>query len=199
MDEVRAIKRALNIAEDAKIIISTARFGPVKRVDRVITALPEVFKAVPNSVCLVVGDGSEAQKIDTLCANLGIQDRVIFTGALSNEKVLECLEAADIFVSFGEQSNLGNALLEALSHGKCIVSLDVGGIQEIITAGQNGVLVKETELDKIPHVLIQLLNDDEYRNTLARNAKEFAEHKLLTWEERARKEVCLIEELVNHT
>ncbi|HAW57503.1 MAG TPA: glycosyl transferase family 1, partial [Bacteroidales bacterium] len=85
-------------------------------------------------------------------------------------------------ISLGE--GLPLAILEAMSIGKPIIATPVGGIPEVIDNGRNGLLV-EPDADKVVQTINTLLNDEELRTTLGRNA--YVDSKKYTWENSAKK------------
>ena len=118
-----------------------------------------------------------------------------FAGLVAHTDVPRFLGAADIFVSLYDISNVGNPLLEALSCGRCVVSINNGATGEINRDGEVAVLLDEAALERLPSMLIELLGDDERRAELGRRSRGYALTHLRTWSERMALEVQLIEAL----
>jgi len=190
-------KESLAIPRHHKVILAVSRLVNWKRVDRLITALPMVLQQYPHTTAVVVGDGEERDRLESLCRQLGVTENVRFVGLILHEEVAQFLNAADIFVSLYEHSNVGNPLLEALCCGKCIVSINNGGTGEINRHGEVVILLEETGLKVLPEVLVDLLRNDAKRERLGQAAREYALQHLQTWPERIKMEVNLIEELVS--
>jgi glycosyltransferase involved in cell wall biosynthesis len=188
-------KRDLGVPTDHKIILAVSRLVRWKRVDRLIAAMPAVTRAVPGVTAVVVGDGEERANLEALARQVGVADRLRFVGLVSHREIPRFLAAADIFVSLYEISNLGNPLLEALSCGRCVVSINNGATGEINLDGEVAVLLDESALQDLPAVLIELLRNDERRAGLGRRGRAYAAAHLRTWSERMAMEVELIEAL----
>ena len=99
----------------------------------------EAFSSVTNkeSRIIIVGDGEELEKCKTRAKELGLDDRVEFTGALKN--VGDALSCADVFISASLDEGLPNAAVEAMSYGLPLILTDVGSCSELIS--NNGFLV----------------------------------------------------------
>jgi len=194
----RKVRARFGLNEDVKIILSIARLHGIKRVDRLIFALPEVFAHESKSVCIVVGDGRQRQYLQDYCKERQIDKRVIFTGLIDHQSVMDILNAADIFVALADYSNCGNNLWEAMACGKCIVTLNnCQEITQILQPNVNAVLLPEDKLAKLPEVLLELISDDERRMKIEHKAREAALNSLETWQQRADREVGLLESLIN--
>jgi len=101
---------------------------------RALALMPGRFRRA-----IVVGDGPARQGLELLCRELGLQDRVEFRGA--SRQVPELLADARLFVLSSRYEGMPNALLEAMAAGLPAVATAVGGVADIITDGDTGVIV----------------------------------------------------------
>lgn len=95
-----------------------------------------------------------------------------------------------------DYSNLGNPLLEAMLAGKCCVALDVGGTSKVMKHLETGNLININHLDSLSEVLIDLLKNQQLREYLGVNARNWALHNLESWAERLEKELREIDSLL---
>ena len=187
----------LGIPRDSRVILTLCRLINWKKVDNVIRAVPRVVQQAGKVVFLIVGDGPERHNLENLAQQLGVSTQVKFVGAIPHDDVSGFMNAADIFVSLHDLANLPVPVLEAMSCGKCIVSLDDGALDGLIESGKRGVLIKSDSVDAaLPDILLDLLNDEPKRQSLGTNAREFAVNNLETWDDRISKEIKLISEVV---
>jgi colanic acid/amylovoran biosynthesis glycosyltransferase len=97
----------------------------------------------------VIGDGPQRAELEALAASLGIADRVRFTGAVSNERVMQEMRDADLFVlpsvtaPNGDEEGTPTVLLEASYAGMPVLATRHAGNPEIVADGVSGVLVAE--------------------------------------------------------
>lgn len=190
----RASCRAhFGLPEDSFLLLTLSRLTRWKRVDRALFALPAVLSQHPDVHLAIAGEGEEKENLKRLASSLGVASHTTFLGAISHADVPLLFSASDLFLSLYDISNLGNPVLEALAAGKCIVALDTGATADVIHDGENGVLLKKRDLSRLSSVICQLIRDSDRRRRLAHGAKESAQNFLISWEERVRKEINLIE------
>ncbi len=188
------IRGALSIQADAIVVVAISRLVSWKRVDRIITAMSNVTHE-REVVCLIVGDGPEMTKLLTEADSLGEGDRVKFVGAVRHGDVGKYLAVADIFVSTNDLTNLCIPLLEAMTCGKCVVTINNGGTSRLIENWRTGILLEPTALNQLPAVINQLIENPDLRRSLAKNAMAFARDNVLNWDERAMRELALYSRL----
>ena len=167
-----------------------------KRVNRVISAAPQVVKACPNTLFIVAGDGTELPVLEQQALASGAQNHVRFLGAIPRDDVLRLMKLADVFASVNDLSNVGNPLLEAMGSGKAIVAVDVGSTREVINDWHNGILVRPDRPGELASAMSEILSDPGLRRRLEANARAYADTQLLTWVERSDNVVELIEDLL---
>jgi glycosyltransferase involved in cell wall biosynthesis len=120
----------------------------------------------------------------------------MFVGSVPHERTILYYSAADLFVTMYDYSNLGNPLLEAMLAGKCCVALDVGGTSKVMKLLETGNLININHLDSLSEVLIDLLKNQQLREYLGVNARNWALHNLESWAERLEKELREIDSLL---
>ena len=137
--------------------------------------------AARNSFCdlILAGDGVEQAALRSLAAELGLTERVLFTGRVNHGKVMSLFAGCRIFVLPSRHEPFGIVNLEAMAAGKPIVASWVGGVPEIVVEGENGLLVPPEEPEALATAIGRLLSDEALRQRLGANARERA--KCFTW------------------
>jgi glycosyltransferase involved in cell wall biosynthesis len=185
-------RRRLGIQPDTVCVLAASRLVSWKRVDRLIRIAPQVVQSNPAFRFIILGDGPQRAALEQMAGELGVEKYFIFQGAVSHERVAEYMQAADIFVSVYDLSNVGNPLLEALANGKAIVTLDVGGTNQIISHGENGLLLAPDDDNGLALALLQLGSDTALRQQLETGARRYADRNLSSWTERMDREMTII-------
>lgn len=161
---------SLGITEDCSVIGSVARFSTDKDQETLIRAFNALLKEGITKIRLVlVGDGDTRAGLEKLVRDLGIQDKVIFTGSRSD--ILDVLRSLDIYVLPSHTEGLSISLLEAMSTGCRVVASAVGGNVEIIEDHVNGLLVKDSDVQGMAAVLRSLLSS-QLGDALSKAARE---------------------------
>ncbi|MBI5329051.1 MAG: glycosyltransferase [Betaproteobacteria bacterium] len=132
-------------AEDGPVLVSVGWLVEGKGFHRVIACLPELLQRHPNLSLLVVGGPSPSENMEprlrAQVAELGLEARVRFLGALPQTELRWALSAADVFVLSTRREGWANVLLEAMACGLPVVTTRVGGNPEVVCRDELGELV----------------------------------------------------------
>lgn len=181
-DEFRKEQFGVDISEC--IFLTVSRLVGWKKVDRAIKGFHSFAKLGGKGKLIIVGDGDEKKRLQNLAEQYDIADRVIFVGAIEHDRVYNYMRASDVFMSLYDLSNVGNPLLEAMTLGCCVVTLNVGDTYRIIEDKINGRLLELDELDRLGEIMHCLANDVDIRRKFGQEAQAFARKNFYTWEER---------------
>ncbi|MEX0621758.1 MAG: glycosyltransferase family 4 protein [Candidatus Woykebacteria bacterium] len=166
----QALKTSLGIKNGEKILMSVSRLYPIKGINFAIEALKLVLKGRNNIKIVFVGEGPYKDEYKNLAVKLGVEDNVLFLGRHKN--VEELLSLADIFCLPSLMESLSFAILEAMSKGKPVVATKVGGIPEVVSDKETGLLVSSGNTKELAEAINKLLGDPELARRLSRNGKE---------------------------
>ncbi len=114
----------------------------------------------------LVGTGDAERELRKLATELNIDDSVTFLGFVPREKMPEIYHHADIFILPSQSEGMSIALLEAMASGLPVVVTDAGGTDELITAGENGIVVRWADVEGLTQGLIQLVNNPSQRENM---------------------------------
>jgi len=120
----------------------------------------------------LVGDGSDRARLQQLAQQLGVYDRVVFAGYVSEDKVREHLRNSDIFVLPSFAEGVPVSLMEAMACGVPVLSTFVGGIAELVIPGQTGLLVPAADSGALATAIARYFDDFELRQRVSRAARE---------------------------
>ena len=162
-----------------KLVVHTSNFRRVKRIDDAVMTFFHVRQQMPVKL-LLVGDGPERARIQTLCRELDIMDDVRFLGKL--DAVEEVLSVADLFLMPSENESFGLAALEAMACEVPVISSNAGGLPELNVQGVSGFLSNVGDVPDMVKNALYVLDDAHLAqfkaNALAR-AKEFELSRIL--------------------
>ena len=183
--------------EDKYIFLTVSRLVGWKRVDRAITAFSEIKNNIPNSCLHIIGDGAARQSLEEVAKNKGVEDSVVFHGAIEQTKVFDYMVASDVFVSLYDLSNVGNPLLEAMSCGKPIITLDNGDTAMFIHNMENGIILPMSDIQLVKDMMLLLYNDSKLSSRLGLSARLYAEKHFWSWKERMNQELIEVGKLLS--
>ena len=161
-----------DIPTAAPIVGVVARLEPEKGHPTLLEAWPAVLATVPDAHLLVVGEGSRREALEAQAAELGLQDRVVFTGR--RDDVPAVTSALDVAVLPSYREAQGLSILEAMALSRPVVASAVGGIPEMIEDGRTGLLVPPHDAPALAAAITRLLTDHPLADTLGRAGHDLA-------------------------
>lgn len=143
-----------------------------------IKAFREINKNEPRTILLIVGEGPERSSLQDMSKELGIADKIIFTGKVPHDEILNYYSVIDVFVFPRINAKINQAVtplkpLEAMSMGKVCIGSNVGGLMELIKDGYNGLLFECEDEHALADKVIQLMNDHALYNKLRLKGMEW--------------------------
>jgi len=149
-------KKDLRIKKKKNTIIYVGRLAVWKNVDQIIKALVILKKQNHfNWQLLIIGDGSQKQKLKTIVKKLKLDNVVKFTGKLSHDKTLVKIAEAEYLVLYSAYEGLSHVLLEGMFCKTKIIASDILANKNLLQNGQLGKLVKLNSPKKLAHVLLE--------------------------------------------
>jgi 1,2-diacylglycerol 3-alpha-glucosyltransferase len=170
-----AARRSLGVGQGEPLVLYVGRLDREKSVDRVLGAFERVASTVPAARLVLVGQGTEAERLRRTAASLPVAERIRFLGLRPHDSLAECYQAADVFLFASETETQGLVLAEAAACGLPAVAVDAPGCDEVVRDGDTGILTKGNSA-ALAEAVIGLLLDPERRRAMARRAREVAEH-----------------------
>mgnify|MGYP000855901162 FL=1 len=134
----------------------------------------------PDINFVIVGDGVLKNKIVNKVKQLNLEDRFLFKGHVSKQKLIHYYQNAFIHVVPSHYEGLPTVLLEAMSCGLPVVATSVSGNLDVISSGENGILVPPKAPKEMAEKISFLIQNDDLRITLGMKARETIEDRF-TW------------------
>jgi glycosyltransferase involved in cell wall biosynthesis len=166
------------IPPEAPVVLAVSNFYPYKGHEDLVEAIPQVVRAHPDVLFLLVGrDSGTLERNRQRIRQLGLEHQVRFPGDRTD--VMEFIRASDLFVHPSREEGFSNAILEAMAGGLPVVACDVGGNPEAVKGGVTGLLVPPRNPERLSAAILDLLADGEKRRRMGdsgrkRAAEEFS-------------------------
>ncbi|MDD4254301.1 MAG: glycosyltransferase family 4 protein [Methanofollis sp.] len=190
-------RKKLGLDLSARYICFTGNFAPWQGLPDLVRAIPLIRDTCPAARFLLVGDGVMREQCTTLAEELGVRDRIHFTGRVAYESVPDYVTASDVCVApFIRDRNdkIGLSPLKVYEYmgcGKPVVASDIAGVRELLDLSGGGIPVRPENPQAIASAVTMLLADREKRTQMGRAGCEYV-RKNNSWEVVARKvgDVC---------
>ncbi len=173
VEEILQTKKAYNIPPDKPIILTIGTASKRKGWIELFDAL-EVLKQ-QNVDFFAVGIHTGAHEIDfaSEIEKRGLSSCFLGMNGVPPETLNKIYNTADIFCLPTHSEGMANVVIEAMSSGLAVLTTDVGGHNEIVNNGVNGILVPAHNAEVLAEKLLALLKDKERRETLGAAARTF--------------------------
>lgn len=172
----RGAKRGeLGLSPTQPAICCVGRLVPQKGHRYLIEAVRRVVDAVPDAVCVVVGEGPLRQEVEGQVRRLGLGESVRLVG--QREDVRELLPAFDALALPSLWEAMPYTVLEAMAAGLPVAAFDVSGLGEFIRPGDTGVLVPPRDSAALADALLGLLQEPSLRSRMGDAAREAARER----------------------
>ncbi len=163
-----SLRKEYGLSPDDLVIGTVGNLRAIKGQKYLIQALPEVLFKIGCTKVVLIGSGEEQENLQQLAAQLHISDKIKFLGYRENAGRL--IGMFDIFVLPSLSEGFPNVLLEAMMAQVPIVATRVGGVGEVVTDGQEALLVDHSDSGALARAVIQLAENPALRGTLTANA-----------------------------
>ena len=167
--------RSCGLPAESLILLNVARVSPQKGLLYALRALPAILQRYPSAQLLSVGattDPAWHKQLEREAAQLGVTDQFHLLG--TRRDVIDFLRACDVFIFPSLYEGLGIALIEAMAAGCACVASSAGPIPEVVTDGEDGILVPPGDPEAIAAAVCQLLDDQPLRIRLGAAARKSA-------------------------
>ena len=154
-------RQELGIADDCVLAGVVARVEPAKDHGTLLQAMSLIRDRVPQLHLVVVGGGSEEERLRRMSRDLGIDDRVHFTGFRTDSA--EWLQSVDFSVLSSVKEGLSNSVIESMAAGRAIAATEVGGNAEVIVPEETGLLVEPRDTTGLANALARLAESSDLR------------------------------------
>jgi len=170
------LRREFDLAPELPVVGIIAALRPEKNHELFLYVAALVHVQRPTVRFLIVGDGPERQRLETLAQSLGVADVVRFVG--TRHDVPEVLALMDVLLLTSHMEANPICLLEAMAGEKPVVATRVGSVAETVLDGRTGYLVAPGDSIDMAGRVLELLSDADRATTLGRAGRE---HVIAHW------------------
>lgn len=167
------------------LLVSLGRITEMKRIEDTLHAFRLLHKEFPLVKLIILGRGKNkyCQKLEKICKEMKIDDRVFFLGFVSEKRKQEVLSQAWALVSTSLKEGWGLTVIEAAACGTPTVAYRVPGLTDSIKNGKTGILCRKNTTVELAKNIKKILLDDKLRQRLSQNALEYS--RAFSWDKAA--------------
>lgn len=170
LDQARIdLRHELGLDTEDLVLGSVGRLESVKRFDLLLEGMRNAGPADRRLKLLLVGDGSERNRLEALRDKLGLNGQVLFTGW--RKDVPRVLAAMDLYLVVSRMEGTPLALLEAMAAGLPCIATNVGGLPDVLPRPEIGFLIKPDSRDDLVRAMLELVDDPVLRTRMGKAAR----------------------------
>jgi len=175
-EQIETFRKKYEIAPDAVVLVTIARLFMLKGHKYIIESARMLSQRFKNTVWLFVGDGNLADKFKQQVRQLGLADRVKFTGLLPPSQIPLAIQSSDILVHCSLREGLARTLPQAMLCAKPVISFDVDGAREVVNEN-TGCLIEPKNIEQLTVRCAELIEDKQLRDKLGTAGRDFVKEK----------------------
>lgn len=172
------------------LVVGVGNLKNTKGFDLLIEAISKLKPLCPDLKGVIVGGGSEHNKLQELINQLSMQETIELVGAKSSPETMAYMDACDVFCLPSWSEGFGIVYLEAMAHGKAVIGVEDQGIANIIRENKTGILVPPHNASAVAKALKTLIDEPQTRTQMANRGKSLVYDKF-SWQHCATKLVEL--------
>ena len=167
--------------DNEKIILYVGRLVYEKGIQHLIAAMPKILSNYNDAKLIIVGKGGMLDELKAETSNLGLDNKVYFTGYMDSKKIQKMYKCADVAVFPSTYEPFGIVALEAMLAGVPTVVSDIGGLDEIVLHGVDGMKSYAGNANSIADSVTTLLYDHQLATNVSKKAKQKVKEQF-NWE-----------------
>ncbi|OGZ18938.1 MAG: hypothetical protein A2175_02295 [Candidatus Nealsonbacteria bacterium RBG_13_42_11] len=175
--------------KNCPVVISLRNLEPIYDLETLVKAVPLVLKEFSEAKFIIIGRGSEEEKLKKLAKDLKITDSIRLLGFISNDKLPKYLRVADIYVSTSlSDGGISASTAEAMASGLPVVITDSGDNKKWIKDGENGFVIPIKNPEILAKKTIYLLKNENIRLKSGEINRKIIEEKYNYYKEMSKME-----------
>ncbi len=164
-------RRKYGITEDAIVLVTIARLFMLKGHDYILESAKQLSGRFEKAGWLFVGDGNLADSYKQQVRQLGLTNRIKFTGLLPPNEIPLAIQSSDILVHCSLREGLARTLPQAMLCGKPAISFDIDGAREVVNEN-TGRLIEPKNIEQLTDACAELIENEELRKILGEHGRE---------------------------
>jgi glycosyltransferase involved in cell wall biosynthesis len=170
--DTQAIKEKYGIP-DIPVLLYAGRLDPEKHIEEILKSVAAAIKNVDFRF-VIVGKGTRKNELEQLTRQLGITDKVIFTGFVPDEELPYFYKLSRCFIIASIAELLSLVTLQAMASGLPVIAVSAGALTELVKDRINGFLYREGDIPGISRHIQEIMLDDDLRRKMSEKSLQFA-------------------------
>jgi glycosyltransferase involved in cell wall biosynthesis len=172
-----ALREKLNIPLHARVILTFTDMSEFAEVANLLRAFQKVVIKKPNARLIIMGNGPLKNEIEFEMLNLALGSKVIFTGSVASEDIMDYISISDLYVNLSSRTTgFETTMLESMAQKKVVVGSELSPIATIVDDGADGFLIRPADITTLTDLITALFGDEFKSNKTDRTSSEIGLH-----------------------
>ena len=172
----KEFRKKYEIDEDSIVLVTIARLFMLKGHKYIIESAKQLSKQFDKCVWLFVGDGNLSNHFKQQISQLGLNEKIKFTGLLPPSQIPLAIQSSDILVHCSLREGLARTLPQAMLCSRPAISFDVDGAKEVVNEN-TGRLIEPKNIEQLTEACAELIEDEDLRKKLGENGRNSVKEK----------------------
>lgn len=168
------ILKKFGLSEKNDLVVFTSRLGKEKNIEFLLEAFKIVADIRPQTRFIIMGDGDNRAELEKITKNIGLSDKIFFTGLINHEDIFPIYKMARVFVFASLTETQGLVSLEAMASGLPVVALKATGTEDLLVENRGGFLIEKHDPSIFAESVINLLEDENLHRMKSAEAHQRA-------------------------
>ena len=177
MAQLKNMRKRLGIEDDELVVGKIARLFPLKGHTFLLEAAARVVREYPKAKFLLVGEGILRKSLEKQADDLGIRDKIVFSGLVPREQIPEYIALMDIVVHTSLREGLARVIPQAFAERKPVISFQIDGADELVKDDHTGFLVQPYDVAGLAEAIESLLKDGDLRQRMGADGRALVDPK----------------------
>jgi len=186
------------VGSEERIPFQITFLGRVKKyksIEHLFHAVARLKDEFSQLHVMLVGDGDALPELKRIAASLHIDDRVTFTGFVTESEKIKILQQSEIVVNTSSREGWGLTVIESNACGIPVIAANSPGLRDSVKDGYNGLLYPYGDIDALTNALRNLLTNRKLKQTMRKNAVKWSQQ--FNWERSAKGILDLLRKRIN--
>ncbi len=158
-EQTLELKRSLRLPENSHVVVSISDMNELPPALNLLTAFERLAVKKPNAFLVLIGNGPKFKEIEYQVLNLALGSRVIMTGPVKEQEIVDYLLLGEVFVELDSKSSgFDTPMIEAMAQKRLIIGSEVSPISYIIEDGLDGFLIRPADTLSLSHLMIEIFS-----------------------------------------
>lgn len=160
-EDPNELRKRFQLPEQAQVAVTISDMVESRELIPLLRAFEKVAIKKPNAYLVIAGTGPHFKKVERVVLDLALGKRVILTGALKANEIIDSIMVSDVFINLSSRTTgFEPNLIEAMAQKKIVIGSEVSPVSNVIEDGVDGFLIRPADIENLSLLLLEIFMGD---------------------------------------